>query len=519
MNLESVTIAIRPRRDWEAVDLGILMARHWWSQLFRVWLLVALPFFLPLLVLPLEYMGWYLFFIWLCKPLFERPLLHILSQGVFGQTPSIKDTLRATPKLLLPQLIQSLTWRRLSPSRSMNMPVSQLEGLRGSERSARINILHRQDSAPAKWLTMIGVHLETFLGIAIIAFLGMLIPEEVSMTLFDEALWETRTGTLLWAAVYYLSMACIAPFYVACGFSLYLNRRVKLEGWDLEIAFKRMVQQRGLASSVIPWVFACTLGLMTYSPPSVADDAPQEPDRHELAQLESENHALEEREALRNELVEILGKEPFRNKKTIKVRKIEETDEDESSESDVDFGWLGDLFRGLGRLLDGIAAYFEILLWALVIGLVLFVVLRFKRWQTFFAERGFLRKDNFRPTTLFGMEVTEESLPDNISESALQLWQQGDHRGALALLYRASLARLLANGVPLRDGSTEQECLHIVHAQAKKQQVPNDVANYFDQLTTLWRRLAYGHLEPPAEQAQQLCQSWNSHWLGGNHDA
>ena len=32
MNLDQVSIEIRPRPAWEAVDLGLLMARRWWWQ-------------------------------------------------------------------------------------------------------------------------------------------------------------------------------------------------------------------------------------------------------------------------------------------------------------------------------------------------------------------------------------------------------------------------------------------------------------------------------------------------------
>ncbi len=33
------------------------------------------------------------------------------------------------------------------------------------------------------------------------------------------------------------------PVYVACGFSLYLNRRTVLEAWDLELVFRRLRQR------------------------------------------------------------------------------------------------------------------------------------------------------------------------------------------------------------------------------------------------------------------------------------
>jgi hypothetical protein len=62
---------------------------------------------------------------------FERLPLFILSTAMFGETPTLQQALRQWPRLLKPQLLASLTWRRLSLSRSFLMPVMQLEGLEG----------------------------------------------------------------------------------------------------------------------------------------------------------------------------------------------------------------------------------------------------------------------------------------------------------------------------------------------------------------------------------------------------
>ena len=52
MNLDQVTLEIRPRSAWEAVDLGLLMAKRWWLPMIKVWLLASAPFLaLALMVL------------------------------------------------------------------------------------------------------------------------------------------------------------------------------------------------------------------------------------------------------------------------------------------------------------------------------------------------------------------------------------------------------------------------------------------------------------------------------------
>ena len=52
---------------------------------------------------------------------------------------------------------------------------------------------------------------------------------------FDQGM----TGTVLGAVA-----ACIVePFYVACGFTLYLQRRTILEGWDIELRFRQLTER------------------------------------------------------------------------------------------------------------------------------------------------------------------------------------------------------------------------------------------------------------------------------------
>ena len=56
-------------------------------------------------------------------------------------------------------------------------------------------------------------------------------------------------------------MAIIEPFYVAGGFALYLNRRTALEGWDLEVALRRMGERAQAASRSVDVARAAALAL------------------------------------------------------------------------------------------------------------------------------------------------------------------------------------------------------------------------------------------------------------------
>ena len=117
------------------------------------------------------------------------------------------------------------------------------------------------------------------------------------------------------------------------------------------------------------------------------------------------------------------------------------------------------------------------------------------------------------------MDVTRESLPEDISTNALKLLQAGDMRAALALLYRASLFHLVHSGVEIHDGHTERECAELMREHFAKNSAAQTRVAYFVALTREWQRLAYGHLLPSAEKAQYLCANWNSCWLQQSNTA
>jgi hypothetical protein len=106
---------------------------------------------------------------------------------------------------------------------------------------------------------------------------------------------------------------------------------------------------------------------------------------------------------------------------------------------------------------------------------------------------------------LFGLEVTEEAIQENVVDKVLALFENGEPRAALSLLYGSTLARLLHHhDCSFHDGMTEGECLRLVKRDAKPQSA------HFRQLTNLWVQLAYAHREPDLEQIQALCVDWEA---------
>jgi hypothetical protein len=168
----------------------------------------------------------------------------VLSHALFGNVPTIGATLLALPRLLWRQWLPVLTWLRFDPARSFHLPVLQLENLRGRERRARQRVLD-QDRRGSSWLTIICLNIDFALQLALLALLGMLLPELINM---DFLLWLehfSRLEQIGLNLLALLALSIIEPFYVAAGFALYLNRRTILEAWDIEIGFRRLAERLG----------------------------------------------------------------------------------------------------------------------------------------------------------------------------------------------------------------------------------------------------------------------------------
>lgn len=510
MQLDNLTIEIRPRRPWEAADLGMLMARRWWWQLTQVWIVLTLPLFIVLAFLPSQWLWLQAFLLWWLKPLFERPLLMILSQTVFGEYPATRDVLRAFPKLAVIQWLPSLTWRRLSPSRSMDLPVIQLEGLKGSARSERLSILHREGTSPASALTVFGIHIESFITLAIVSLVIVFVPSEINidwLQLYKEN--DDRWFTLLFNLFTYISAALIAPFYVATGFALYLNRRVRLEAWDIEIAFRRMVNRRrdgdkksdvkpGAGSSIMA---AITMAFMLFA---AGDDAIAKVS--EAVAEAPQSNAYATSESARDLIQEIKRGDEFNVRDTHRYIHFESDEED--SDADMDLSWL----ESLHDFFSTLASIGEVVLWIVALLIILIIVLSYRHWLIRYRIDGEVQNRRRSPSTLFGLEVTQESLPDDVGTAARQAWLQGDKRGALALLYRACLFQLIDRGIELRDGDTEGVCLRKTRRALGQKTDSTHHVRYFESLTGLWQRFAYGHITPADDDVLQLCSDWNSTW-------
>ena len=521
MNLNRLAIQVRLRSPWESIDLGITLARRQWWSLLLVWLLPAALVFGATATLMWESPGLAMFLVWWLKPVYDRLPLYIASRALFGEPVAVAAALRQFFRQNRRDWFAWLTWRRFSATRSFDMPVTLLEQSSGAARSSRIAVLHRKHASAATWLTLTLVHLETILAMAVAVLIYLFIPEQVEIEwlpfLSSGELW------LQWAlnAIYLITMAAVAPFYVVSGFALYIGRRIELEAWDIEIQFRNLRERRQRserkgtrAPAAAQLLLLCALGIAAAMPPAPAlaasTDTPQQ---------------------ARETIDEILAGEDFHRTEQVKRWRIKEIDwkrDGEYPEWLIDFvEWLEGLSTddeadgdangaGLGPLIGGII---EVLLWGGVAGLVIYLLWRYREpLRQSLQLRRREKSVHVVPETLFGLDVRRSSLPDDVCAEVLALWARGDQRASLGLLYRATLSHLIERyRFEFGDHLTESECAQLVQLRQRNgsdpaaEEIPpvnGALSGFVQQLTGVWQQLAYAHRAPATARVENLCGQW-----------
>jgi hypothetical protein len=109
------------------------------------------------------------------------------------------------------------------------------------------------------------------------------------------------------------------------------------------------------------------------------------------------------------------------------------------------------------------------------------------------------------PTHVGDLDIRPETLPADIGAAARALWDRGEHRAALALLYRGLLSRLAhVHCIPIRDSTTEGDCLTLTSGS----QLSQRRREYVSQLVRVWQRAVYGREDVQAATVHLLCQDF-----------
>lgn len=540
MRLDQLQIALRPRAHAQALDLGFALLRAHAGPVYRAWLALWLPLMAigaALACWHIPYGSWWLLAVWWLRPLLERAPLYVLSRLVFGETVGWRDAVRAWPGQLGGGWLPMLTWwRPWMPGRGLYQPVWQLEQARGELAAERRRAIGRNGTGRAAAMFGLACALfEWVLQLGLGAFISFFASDQAGIYplafLFNPQL-DIHVQGLLMVLCYSVGGAVIAPFYCACCFTLYLNRRATLEAWDLEIALRQIAPpapagRTRMAAALLPMVVPALLAaLLAAAPAPAAQAAPGAPATTTLPATTvpaapvpaapsaassaascapphaSDVHGAREaardagQAAVRDQVDQLYATpalrgyvcEPVWRRKNVSRRQAPV-----QAASLPDLSWLATLLKA--TLIGGAACLAGWLLY------------RYRdRWP------GFTAQDQPKlATTIAGLDIRAESLPGDVAANVLQLWRDGRQRAALALLYRATLSRLVQqDGLALTDGATEGECLRLARQAEQQGALTARRCAVAADVTALWLNGAYGRRWPDDATLHASCAAWQA---------
>jgi hypothetical protein len=533
MQIDKLQLDLRPRPNAQALDLGFALLRAHAGHVYGAWLALWIPLVVLSYVLAIYFpdigQAW-MFLAWWLKPLLERAPLYVLSRQVFGEAVSWRQALVAWPKQLGGGWFRLLTWWRIFvPGRGLYQAIWQLEGARGAVAAQRRRVIGAHNTARnASWFGVACAHFEAILQLGFVAFVGIFVADENIVNPFAYLIGLSQTPSAWTIALsffaYALAGAIIGPIYTACCFTLYLNRRATLEAWDIELTLRQIHAPSASAQSAsrtpaasrmlggvgvvaILFLACCLQPNMGYAA-APANTPPQSCSKPEWLQARDSKQAdarvadhTAAQTRLRQDLRELLEAEDLRNYQCVESWFFKERDKDKKAEknkptpSDFDFPLLAQVIK--------------IILIVCAVLLVLWLLLRYR--GTFL---GFFRPATaVQATEVGGLDIRAETLPTDVVAQVRAFWQQQRNREALALLYRATLSRLVThNGVVLTQGATEGDCLRIAtHAQAQ-QRISATQLDIVRAAGDMWLRGAYGKRWPTDAALQAVCADWKRHF-------
>jgi hypothetical protein len=497
MRIEQLTVELRPRSPWEAVELGMALVRRHAAAIWVPWLLASGAVFALA-----NLAGWWLealplaaLLMWWLKPVFDRIPLFVVSRAVFGDTPTPAATLAAQRHWGWRPMLHYLTWRRLGPARALYLPVDLLEGGAGGERR---RVIGGGARGVAVATTVVCAHFEMALALGVLA-LGLLFVPVEFLSEAARAAWAlVATEPPPWAqlvfnAVAWLATTVVEPFYAGAGFGLYLNRRTQVEAWDLEIAFRRM--RRRVAAVAVVVACACVLGPLALparaaeTPPATTDDGGVEQDDSAQGPAVTLDEVFGPRLASEGgfrRAVDTAMADPLLHPRRREV-----------SWQPRNPGKPGDPHAAAGpiaaAIARGIAFLAESGLWILLAIGAVALLRTWRRWVPWL--RGLAPEPAMAPEapTVTAL-VDAGALPADLVAAIRAAWAQGRQRQALALLYRGSVEAMAARtGIALVPGATEAECLRAARAL----QAPAD-REAFAEAVRVWQYAAYAGALPDA---------------------
>jgi hypothetical protein len=253
MKVKSATIEIRPRKATEIIDLAMLFYRTHLPVLFSVLAVLGVP--LVAAAVGLHYLtgeAWIsLCFFWLTLSIPTGAVVLTASKLVFGNRLTAQDAIslyrgewfglfmrRLGQKILVVALIPIIVGYLLRLRWAFTPMIVLLERLAGRALALRRRGLRRRGGASA-----LGMDILLFL-VTVTVLLGIMIVLELvfgnilALWTDDGLLSEAVFNEPLKLGVWMLALLAITPVGTLSWFFLYLDSRIRGEGWDLELGLK-----------------------------------------------------------------------------------------------------------------------------------------------------------------------------------------------------------------------------------------------------------------------------------------
>jgi hypothetical protein len=182
--------------------------------------------------------------------------------------------------------------------------------------------------------------------------------------------------------------------------------------------------------------------------------------------------------------------------RTFKTLRWKEAGKKSGSSTPSWLKWIAGLFEWLGQSA-------RLLVWAAAAVLAGMLVVSISRMVR---DHGSAEREEpfVAPTHVRDLDIRPETLPADIGAAARALWDGGEHRAALALLYRGLLSRLVhVHRLAIRDSSTEGDCLRLT-----AEHLTDTTQSYTTRLIGVWQRSVYGHEQVATPTVHALCDDF-----------
>ncbi len=473
MQLDKLDLELRTRNGNEAIDLGISFVRKHWLAIYTPWLIVIISVALILKLSFKEQPSVALMIFWWSLPIFERLCYHIMSHLLFQNPVSTWKAIKSLPSQWKCGLISQLTIWRLSSNRCVHTPIYQLEhsgdDAKGKVRHKLIGTAVSQYSTPWSMVFSMFEILFIFVIYWFLDFfhiLGLIFGEDTLFKHLGETIFRGIEPSLAWQSLLFWiqvsSIALMRPFYLGAGFILYINRRVILEGWDIELRFRTMASR---LSKCLPLL----LILLAYP---------------------AHNNYAADTDIVRQDFIEILNSPEFDPfvERTIFTPSEQKKRDKNYSENDFDLG--------------SFISYFIKFLGIAAIALVLFYFIhQFKGIKIPFSSLDRASKKS-KLKTIAGFDIEELQNPLDLSKLCSNAAKSGETRLALSLLMRSNLSFMIQHNLPLSENCTERECLKIL----KNSSLNQKFKNFYESVNSSWINLAYAHRDISQSELDHFIQ-------------